>query len=73
MRLGVSLPPFKLGPFSTLELPSSSVMGGDVWSWVGGFKSGFWSLDWSCHFPWPLFAALRCGDSFKPCLFHLIE
>lgn len=47
MRLEVSLLSFKLAPLPTLELPPSTIMGGDVWSWIGGFKSCF------CH-PLPL-------------------
>lgn len=39
MRLEVSLPSFKLEPFPTLKIPPSTIMGVDVWSLVGGFKS----------------------------------
>lgn len=39
MRLEVSLPSFKLGPFPILELPPNTIMGGDVWNRMGGFKS----------------------------------
>lgn len=78
MRLEVSLPSFKLGPFPILELPPNTIMGGDVWNRMGGFKSCF------CH-PLPLVPRLVllsllvsacCSiliDSLKPCLFHSIE
>lgn len=43
IRLEVSLPSFKLGPFPLLELPPNTIMGGDVWNRMGGFKSCFLS------------------------------
>lgn len=78
MRLEVSLPSFKLGPFPTLKLPPSALMGEGVWSWWEGSRVasvthslGF--LGWPCHFSWSQFAPLYPTDSFKPYFFHLVE